>query len=41
MTVVEVIVASSEEGFDGIAEFWYGGEQIGLTLIHEAVGEGT
>lgn len=35
MTQVNVIVASPEEADDGIAEFWYGTDMVGMTVIHE------
>jgi hypothetical protein len=35
MTQVNVIVVSAEEAYDGIAEFWYGTDMVGMTVIHE------
>jgi len=35
MTRVNVIVASAEEAYDGIAEFWLGSEMVGETIIEE------
>jgi hypothetical protein len=35
MTDLRVIVMSAEEGFDGIAEFWYGDEMMGMTIVDE------
>ena len=35
MTQVNVIVASPEEADDGIAEFWYGTELVGITVLQE------
>jgi hypothetical protein len=32
---VNVIVVSAEEAYDGIAEFWYGTDMVGMTVIHE------
>src|SRR4051794_1109695 len=35
MTLVDVLVASPEEAVDGVAEFWYGQELVGITVIHD------
>lgn len=35
MTELRVIVVSPEEAFDGIAEFWYGDEMLGMTILDE------
>jgi hypothetical protein len=35
MPEIHVIVASAEEAFDGIAEFWCGGHMVAETVIHE------
>jgi hypothetical protein len=35
MTEIQVTVVSPEEADDGIAEFWYGPELLGITMIHE------
>jgi hypothetical protein len=35
MPEVHVIVASAEEAYDGIAEFWADGQMIAETVIHE------
>jgi len=35
MTDLRVIVVSAEEAFDGIAEFWYGDEMMGMTIVDE------
>ena len=35
MPEVHVIVASAEEAFDGVAEFWCAGEMVAATMIHE------
>ena len=35
MTDLEVVIVSPEEAADGIAEFWYGSEMMGMTIIDE------
>lgn len=35
MTKLDVIVASAEEADDGIAEFWYGADMVGITVLYE------
>ena len=35
MIDLRVIVVSAEEASDGIAEFWYGDEMLGMTIIDE------
>jgi hypothetical protein len=35
MMDLRVIVVSPEEAFDGIAEFWYGDEMMGTTILDE------
>ncbi len=35
MTQLDIVVASAEEADDGIAEFWYGPEMVGMTVIYE------
>jgi hypothetical protein len=33
MSEIRVIVASAEEAYDGTAEFWCGGELMGVTML--------
>ena len=35
MTDLQVVIVSPEEASDGIAEFWYGDEMMGMTIIDE------
>ena len=35
MTTVEVLVVSAEEAEDGNAEFWYGRDLVGVTVIQD------
>jgi hypothetical protein len=35
MTEIEVIVTGPEEAYNGEAEFWSAGQQIGVTVLHE------
>jgi hypothetical protein len=35
MTEINVTVVSAEEADDGVAEFWYGPELLGITMFHE------
>jgi hypothetical protein len=35
MSQIRVMVASPEEAYDGIAEFWCGAELMGVTILSE------
>jgi hypothetical protein len=35
MSQISVLVASPEEAYDGIAEFWCGAELMGVTILSE------
>jgi hypothetical protein len=35
MTEINVIVTGPEEAYNNEAEFWHGGELLGVTVLHE------
>jgi hypothetical protein len=35
MTEINVVVTGPEEAYNNEAEFWCGGEMIGVTVVHE------
>jgi hypothetical protein len=35
MTEITVVVVSAEEADHGVAEFWCGGEQLGMTIFDD------
>jgi hypothetical protein len=36
MSQIRVIVVSPEEAYDGTAEFWCGGELMGITMLSQS-----